>query len=86
MPPVTVTSAVSNPVTFSDQSNVTLRLFVELIAVGTPPIITVGAVASQTAVSLSADAGPVLPPPSVPVFAATSTFTLALPSGVTVRV
>ena len=86
VPPVTVTSEASNPVTSSDQVNVTLRLFVELIAEGTPPITTVGAVASQVAVSLSADAGPVLPPPSVPTFAPTLTTTSVFPLGVTVRV
>ena len=48
---------------------------IELICDGTPPIVTVGAVASQVAVAETADAGPVLRP-SVAEFASTSTVTL----------
>ena len=84
MPPVTVTSPVSNPVTSSEKVNVAVKAVMELILAGTPVIATVGAVASQIAVALTAVAGPVLKP-SVAAFAATSTTTFTPPVGVTTR-
>ena len=85
VPPVTATSAVSNPVTSSENVNVTLSASVELIADGTPVISTVGAVASQVAVAVTADAGPVLAP-SVAASTATVTTTLDPLVGVTASV
>jgi hypothetical protein len=81
VPPVTVTSPVANPVTDSLNVNVAVSAFVELIRLGTPVIVTVGADASQTAVAETADAGPVLAP-SVAALAATVTTTFAVPDGV----
>ncbi len=83
-PPVTVTSPIANPVTASENVNVAVSTVRELIFAGTPPISTVGAVASQVAVALTADAGPVLRP-SVAASAATVTTTSAEPDGVTAR-
>ena len=85
VPPVTVTSPVTNPVTSSENVNVTLSAAVELIFGGTPVISTVGAVASHVAVSVTADAGPVLVP-SLAAFAATVTVTSVEPEGVTASV
>ncbi len=85
VPPATVTSPVTNPVTSSENVNVTLSAVVELIFAGTPPIVTVGAAASQTAVAVTADAGPVLRP-SVAELAATSTVTFDPLVGVTASV
>ena len=42
VPPVTVTSPVTKPVTSSDHVNVTLSAVVVLIAEGNPPISTAG--------------------------------------------
>ena len=86
VPPVTVTSPVTNPVTDSENMNVAVNAAVELILGGTPVIATVGAVASQAAVADTADAGPVVPPPSVAEFAATVTTTSVEPEGVTASV
>ena len=84
VPPSTVTSARSNPVTASLNVNVaSIVSLAALNAAGSSVIVTVGAAASYTAVSLTAPAGPVLPATSVTRFAATSTFTSPLPSGVT---
>ena len=81
-PPVTVTSAVTNPVTSSEKVNVAVNASVELIAVGTPEIWTVGAAASHAAVAVAAVAGPVLAP-SVAELAVTVTTTSVEPAGVT---
>ena len=63
-----------------------MKSAVELIQDGTPPICSVGAVPSHTAVTLTTDAGPALFAPSSAAFAATVTVTLSDPSGVTTRV
>ena len=61
VPPVTVTSPFSNPVTSSEKVNFAVNSWVELTEAGTPVISSVGAVASFSAVLLTACAGPVLP-------------------------
>ncbi len=85
VPPVTVTSSVTNPVTSSENVNVAVSAAVELIFDGNPVIVTVGAAASQVAVSVAAAAGPVLAP-SVAAPAATVTTTSTEPEGVTASV
>ncbi len=85
-PPVTVTSPAAKPVTSSENVNVAVNGVREVILAGTPVIETVGAVASHSAVALTAKAGPVLPPPSVAASAATVTTTSAEPEGVTASV
>ena len=85
VPPLTSMSAVSNPVTSSEKVNVASRLAVALILGGTPPIVTVGASASQAAVLVTAAAGPVLRP-SLAASCRTVTVTSSPSSGVTARV
>ncbi len=48
VPPVTVTSPVTNSVTASEKVNVAVSAAVELIFAGTPPISTVGLSSSIT--------------------------------------
>ena len=85
VPPLTVTSPVSNPLTSSEKVKVAWNVAVELIVLGTPEIATVGASPSQTAVSDTAAVGALLTP-SVTAFAGTVTITSASPSGVTTSV
>ena len=85
MPPDTVTSVASKPVTDSEKVNVAVNGVIVLIFSGTP-IATVGAAASHSAVTLIADAGPVLPLSSVTPFSATVIFTFTAPFGVTTSV
>ena len=65
--------------------NVAVSAVVELIAEGTPLIVTVGAAASHLAVAATADAGPVLAP-SVAEFAPTETVRSVESVGVTASV
>ena len=82
VPPVTVTSPVTNSVTTSENANVAVNASVELITDGTPVIATVGTSASQTAVAVVAFGGPVLSP-SVAELVSTVTTTFCPPTGVT---
>ena len=75
VPPLTVASPFTNPVTASEKMKFAVMTAVELMFAGTPVISTVGGLAiSQTAVAETADAGPVLRP-SVAEFAFTVTVT-----------
>ena len=86
VPPVTVTSPMTNPVTASENSNSAVNGALELILAGTSLMLTVGAAASQVAIAETALDGPVLPPPRVAELAATSTVTLDPLVGVTASV
>ena len=81
MPPVTVTSFFSNPVTSSVNLKKAVNEVSELITEGTPEIVSTGDVLSHTAVSDFCLLGPVLSP-SVATSVATDTTTLALSDGV----
>ena len=85
VPPVTVTSPMTNPVTASENSNSAVNGALELILAGTSLMLTVGAAASQVAKAETSLAGPVLRP-SVAASAATVTTTSAPPVGVTASV
>ena len=52
-PPVTVTSPASNPVTSSENVKIAVNAAVELILVGTPVILTVGAIVSSLSVTFT---------------------------------
>ena len=60
--PATSTSLASKPVTASEKVNVAVKSPVELIFPGTPPIVSVGATASHSAVTAASCAGTVFTP------------------------
>ena len=75
VPPDTVTSLVSKPVTASEKVNVTLSGVTELILAGSPPIVRAGASKSKRAWAETAEEGPVSPHPTVTVLGFTITVT-----------
>ena len=72
--------------TASENSNLAVKSNPETTSDGTPPISTVGAVVSFSAIARTADGGPLLPAPSAAARAATVNATSAVPAGVTTRV
>ena len=72
-------SPTAKPVTVSPKVNVAVNT--ALLFDGTPPIVSVGAVASHFAVAETSAAGPVLPEPSLAAPAATVIFTSSVPPG-----
>ena len=85
VPPATVTSAVSKPLTSSEKVKVAWNVAVELIFAGTPEIATVGATLSHVAVAVTSAAG-VRFTPSVAASFGTVTTTFAPPAGVSTSV
>ena len=79
--PATSMSPTANPVTSSENVNVTVSSAVALILAGTPAMSSVGTEASQAAVLATALAGPVLRP-SLAASCRTVTTTSVLPAGV----
>ena len=86
VPPVMVMSVAANPVTASEKTNSAVKAVTELILGGTSLIVRAGAVASQMAVAVTSEAGPVSPSTSAAASAATVTTTSLEPSGVTASV
>ena len=82
VPPVTVTSPFSNPVTSSEKVNFAVNASTPTTSFGTP-ISSVGAVASHAAVAC---ADTVLLPPSRATSFRTDTVTSPVPDGVTTSV
>ena len=85
VPPVTVTSSASNPLTGSENTNVAVNGDLPTTSAGTA-ISSVGAVVSHAAVALTASVGPALPATSTAAPGPTSTVTAPVPDGVTTSV
>ena len=81
VPPNRSTSSASKPVTSSENVNVTMKSFVEVIHSGIP-IVTVGAVSSHFAVAVASCTGTVFTP-SVAASCHTVNVTSFEPSGIT---